>query len=35
VPGIVNGLVATEPADMLGDNLAVLTDHDVVGVGLD
>src|SRR3954453_232922 len=35
VPGIVDGLVAAEPAGMLGDDLAVLADHDAVGIGLD
>ena len=33
MPGIVDGLVA--PAGMLGDDLAVLADHDAVGIGLD
>ena len=35
VPGIVDRLAAAEAAGMLADDLAVLADHDAIGVGLD
>src|ERR1700730_14981051 len=34
MPGIVGGLAAAKRASMLGDNTAVLADHDAVGVGM-
>lgn len=35
MPGIVKGLVATETARMLGDDIAVLADDDPLGIGMD
>ncbi len=35
MPGIVDRLVATEPADMFADDLAVLADDDPVSIGMD
>src|SRR5262249_7888133 len=35
MPGIVDCLAAPETAPMFGDDLAILADHDPVGVGMD
>ncbi len=34
MPGIVDGIAATERASMLGNDASVLTDHNPVGVGM-
>src|SRR5215208_1707492 len=35
MPGVIDRLAAAERAGMLGDDPAVLADHDMVGIGMD
>jgi hypothetical protein len=35
MPGVVDRLITSETARMLGDDRAVLADHDTLGIGLD